>query len=432
MKNPIKSRSYYAVKLMLASPAAVSSGEDYYSDADVLRNGNGEVFIPGTSVAGALRNYLHNNKDYEKLFGYSGQKEGLMSAVYISDLYFEEKKKPEVSLRDRVKLLDNKTVENKFDQEIIETGAVGVLYLEYVIRKEQEGVAWDELIALLLRGMQSGEIRFGSDKNRGFGRVRILDVYEKKFDAGDADSWLAFQRLPKEELKKYHHLTYQEWEKDNPGASNQYVHIAVPLKQKGGISIRTYSTEPGKADYKHITCNGKPVIPGSSWNGAIRWDAKRILEEAGVKNADQVICAWFGCIKQEGQKKAQQKEEAWQSKVVVGESILSDGSMLPMTRNKISRFDSSTVNGALYSEISYVDGRTKLELMVKKDDFEKYKAVAGLLYLVIRDIQKGYLAVGGQTAVGRGIFKADGKVICSEALPEEECLRALYREVNRK
>lgn len=431
MKNPIKSRKYYAVKLMLTSPAAVSSGEDYYSDADVLRNGNGEVFIPGTSVAGAFRSYLEKNEDCERLFGYSRQDKGLMSAVYISDLYFEEEKGPAVTLRDRVKLLDNKTVENKFDQEILETGASGILYLEYVIRKEQENIECDKLVASLLRGMQKGEIRFGSDKNRGYGRVSILDVYEREFAAGDGDGWLSFQRMPREDLGKYRHLTYKEWEKANPGAADQYVHMTVPLRQKGGISIRTYSAEPGKADYKHITCNGEPVIPGSSWNGAIRWDARSILKEAGVENAEDVIRAWFGYVRQKGERKAY-KEDSWQSQVVVGESILRDGTMLPMTRNKISCFDSSTVNGALYSEISYVEGKTELELMVRKDASGEYKAVAGLLYLVIRDIQKGYLAVGGQTAVGRGIFEADGEIICSEELPEEECLKALFREVGGK
>lgn len=449
MRNPIKKRKYYAVKLKLISPLAISGGQDYYSDADVLRNGEGKAFIPGTSMAGAFRNYLFKKEGYKKLFGYAEDGKGLMSAVYISDLYFEEyeeneeeRRNPKISLRDRVKLLEDKTVENKFDQEILETGASGILYLEYVIRKEQENINCEDFIETLIRGMQSGEIRFGSDKNRGYGRVSVLNVYEKEFGPEDLDEWLKFQKENKENLGKYGDAdgtTYQKWKETHPGEAEQYIRVTVPLRQKGGISIRTYSAEPGKADYSHITCNGKSVIPGSSWSGAIRADARNILVEAGIKNAERVLEAWFGCMKQKEKQKEEKKEgnklKGWQSLVVTSESILEGGTMLPMTRNKISRFDSSTVDGALYSEISYVGGKTNLELMVKKDLEEEYKAVMGLLYLVIRDIQKGYLAIGGQTAVGRGIFEADGEICCNETLSADwwnECLKELYGRVAEK
>lgn len=454
-RNPIIKRKYYKVKIELKSPLAVSSGEDYYSDADLLRGGDGKVFIPGTSIAGALRNYLYNkeNDKYKEFFGYSIKpkyfnnpnadpnlndnkdiEQGLMSAVTISDLYFEENKEDEkenklrISLRDRVKLKDNKTVDNKYDQEIIETGATGIFYLEYVVREKWKGADFDGFIKMLFRGMQSGEIRFGSDKNRGFGRVYILDVKEKKFEKKDVDGWLKFQKASWKGIEKGNNEDSAGEENREttktiiPKEADQYVHITVPLKQKGGISIRTYSAKPGDPDYAHITCNGEPVIPGSSWNGAIRAAAKRILQDAGFKEANAVIDDWFGIVRQK--QKGEAKQKASQSLIVVGESVLEGGRWLPMSRNKISRFDASTVNGALYSEKSYVEGKTKLELMVKKDSDGNHKAIVGLLYLVIQDLQKGYLAVGGQTAIGRGIFEKDGEIDCRE-LTENDCLKEL-------
>lgn len=421
MKNPVKYRKYYAAELSFASPVAVSGGEDYESDADLIRNRDGEIFIPGTSLAGALRNYISRKKDCEKLFGYSEGEKGRMSAVSLSDLYFDQEK-IQVSLRDRVELTDDRTVKNKFDQEIIETGAKGILYLEYVVRKEQEGLDCEALIASLFQGMQDGEIRFGSDKNRGYGRVRIAKVYEKGFGPEDVDAWIGFQRADRE-LSKYEEHSYEEWKQAHSCASaGKYVKISVPLKQKGGISIRKYSTKPDRADYEHMTCNGQPVIPGSSWNGAIRGDAKNILMEAGVKRPEKMIGAWFGNL---------DTEDRCQSSIVVGESILRDSVSLPMTRNKINRFDASTVDGALYSEISCMNGKTELELMVRKDAAGEYKAILGLLFLVIRDIQNGYVAVGGQVAVGRGIFAADEdrSMTCSEEITEQECLAALYASV---
>ena len=106
------------------------------------------------------------------------------------------------------------------------------------------------------------------------------------------------------------------------------------------------------------------------------------------------------------------------------ESILEDSVKMLSTRNRINRFDASTVDGALYSEVSCFGGTTILQIKVLKND-ENYKAVIGLLLLVVEEIRKGYLAIGGQTAVGRGIFSENGEIQYSEIVDKQECLRAL-------
>ena len=34
--------------------------------------------------------------------------------------------------------------------------------------------------------------------------------------------------------------------------------------------------------------------------------------------------------------------------------------------------------------------------------------IIGILLLAVKDLQNGFLAVGGQTSIGRGIFEANG------------------------
>lgn len=46
MNNPIVKRYYLAVKAKLLAPLLVSNGDSYYSDVDVIRNGDGELFVP--------------------------------------------------------------------------------------------------------------------------------------------------------------------------------------------------------------------------------------------------------------------------------------------------------------------------------------------------------------------------------------------------
>ena len=69
MGEPIQTRVYYAVDVELVSPLSVSSGKNEITDADVLVNGAGEFFVPGTSLAGVMRNYLETAKNEKSVFG---------------------------------------------------------------------------------------------------------------------------------------------------------------------------------------------------------------------------------------------------------------------------------------------------------------------------------------------------------------------------
>ena len=78
-----------------------------------------------------------------------------------------------------------------------------------------------------------------------------------------------------------------------------------------------------------------------------------------------------------------------------------------MSRNAIDRFLGSTAEGALFTEKIYIGGETTLDIgfgdpyntaVVYSDDF------INALAATLTDLHEGYLAVGGATSVGRGIF----------------------------
>ena len=48
-------RKYYAIPVTLQSPHSTSNSISDSTDADVLRNANGKLFLPGSSIAGAWR-----------------------------------------------------------------------------------------------------------------------------------------------------------------------------------------------------------------------------------------------------------------------------------------------------------------------------------------------------------------------------------------
>lgn len=426
MNHSIIERRYYILSVELRSPISVSNGESSYTDSDVIRNGSGVVFVPGTSLAGAFRNYINEAQNATEIFGFAENHNGKMSTVHISDLYFDSK--PIVSARDGIRIVggNQKGNDNKYDLEIIETGAVGKIYIQFI--KRHETYDCDNILYQIVKGINDGEIRIGAHKNRGFGRLFVNKVYEKKFSKdilnGDSlvNSWLAFVTNRKD-VKEYTEVNVLE---NNDVLDAHYIKFSVPLKQKGGISVRRYSTKPGEADYEHITCNGESVIPGFTWKGAIRAHIKNLLEELGFSTrldedsyVDGLLQEWFGYD-------VKRNMPSRQSHVVIAESIIRDAKRVTISRNNVDRFTSSTVKNMLYTEVASFSGSTELEIWVSKK-YEYYKAIVGMLFLVAQDLENGYLVVGGQGAIGRGIFESNGDIRVSEQLSKSECEKALYQ-----
>lgn len=396
----------YALKLKLKSPLCISGGVKDVTDSDVQKDYDGKPFIPGTSFAGALRGYLEEcldervNENISKVFGFGRGPEGTMSRVQISDLYFEDN--GELIIRDRIKLENKLTVDGaKFDMEAVDTGAVCYGFLLLTIREDDDRDGMEKMVEQALAGLNCGEIRLGANKNRGFGEITVLTVKKKSFSKaeGNIGEWLDFDR--KVLLEQNGNDILEKLERPE----SRYLTIRVPLKQKGGISIRSYSVVPNEPDYAHITSNGSPVIPGNSWNGAIRNRVEEILGQLGLESYQKYIDNWFGYVKD---------SDAMQSNIVISESVIEGGVDLSMTRTKINRYDASAIPGALYSEKSYFNGSLELEIKVRKNYYAgndvRYEPMVGMLLIALKDLQNGYLAVGGQTAIGRGIFEAAGSI----------------------
>ena len=50
----IKEKIYYYIRFKLESPLSVGNGDDNLTDHDCIRNSNGDLFIPATSIAGVF------------------------------------------------------------------------------------------------------------------------------------------------------------------------------------------------------------------------------------------------------------------------------------------------------------------------------------------------------------------------------------------
>ena len=393
--NSVVKRIVYRVELLFVSPISVSSGYEGMTDSDVLRDYDGNPFISGSSIAGAFRAYVQSKNNGNDIFGFANDEDGKMSPVFISDLKFN---KSETDIRDSVALDDNKITKEgaKFDFEVLQGNSKGYFYIELTIREKDNEELLVSTLNEIFNGIHLKEIRLGNNKTRGYGIIDIDQIKKREFTKNNFLDYKDCYREPfwKKNVKAYD-LDYS--------TKGHMVSIEVPLSLKGGISIRKYAVKKNAPDFEHITDHGCPVIPGTSIMGALRHRIKEIIKELDKDSLyglypNKMIDEMFGFVS---------GKDAHISGVIVDEMVIEGAKALEMTRTGISRFENSARNGALYKEKTYVDGTFTLKLSINKEN-PNMDWIIGILLLAVKDLQNGFLAVGGQTSIGRGIFEANG------------------------
>jgi len=395
----MKYRAYFKLKLTLLSPLSIGSSNSESTDRDVILDSRGKPVIPATAIAGVFRSLCHTKKEKEELFGEidkyeydeKTQKNKKVADFHKTELYFYDAELIETSsksVRDSVALNEYKSAEKgaKFDFEIIETGAVFIGYVE----------TRTETAANEFRDLLQAKIYLGSKNTRGYGCVGI-EYQEKIFnpEESDADKWLDFDM--------FCDLPWKDKSWKNPDKTDNFITIKLSLKQNGGLSIRQYSTEPNEADSVPLVLHdGKkiengtfeitptPVIPGTSWSGIFRSHMTKLLNFG--KNGLNDI---FGFVDENSKKSAK-------SKIRFSESQIKNAVRKQLTRNAIDRFTNGTKDGALFTEVTVYNGTTEFEISLEKNICDDIKSA---LTATILDLHNGYVAVGGLTSVGRGLFE---------------------------
>jgi len=393
--------TYYKMKFRLVSPLSVGSGEDEHTDCDVALDSSGNPFIPATAFAGVIR-HLCGAAPHSEVFGYIDGEKSAQSKIRFYDAFSVSK--TFVTLRDMV-ALENKVGKKgaKFDQEAVEAQTDFVTLFELHNMTDAEQLQFIQALA----AFDKGYLRLGSKTSRGYGQIKVIELKKACFVLpDDRAQWLDFEPYDWDSDTNYTNCQNELREMEHT-----FLHFRLELKQNGAISIRSYTARNGKeigdADFEQLsTSKGIPVIPGTSWAGAFR---ERFRYFA---NDEQFTNEVFGFVNTDNN--TQQK-----SKIYFSESSISDSTRKIITRNSIDRFSAATKDGALYTENTVYNGNCELDLFLDKSisDLEKAKKI---LFAVIRDLHRGYLAVGGLTAVGRGLFN-----VTSMTVDGEDCTAAI-------
>lgn len=419
-------KKYYKITFTLASPLAIGDGSNYTTDRDVVRNGKGLPYIPASAVAGVSRSIFLDQKDLrDTYFGKvdineksdnKTKPEAWESRLIFYDANMVSDEGYHISVRDSVALDEYKTaIEGaKFDMEILEPGVVFTTYIEQNYYDGSE----EDIAGRIADYWLAQKLHFGGKVMRGYGAIRDVSVWEREFslDKDGIDGYLSFDMYDDACWKDARKVECRDTVDDN------MVVLRLHIKQKGGISIRRYTTRVPKKEEQFEPDSEQllvrvgereiPVIPGTSWAGAFKHRMKELMP-----GYDEV--ALFGC--------AGDKQKI-RSRIRFGETQLNDATSKEMVRNAIDRFSGGAKDRALFAERTYYGGDGELVIEVQKDRLTQ--DVTKVLAATICDLDLGFLAVGGLTAIGRGLFEVTQIAIDGEPLEYER--QNMYSSIVRK
>lgn len=429
----IKGRWILQGNLRLLSPLIIGGGNGFFEDSDivVLKDENGNPFIPSSSITGALKHafaeyrYTGNHPRYEmnKLWFWGGDyrtKDGneatmqtCQSALNISDMICQGFGYDALAIRDGIKI-DPQTgiVENrkKFDYEIIESGACFEFHLEVVIREAFDLDIFQSIFQWIVYKLCEGNFSFGARTGQGFGRCRLEDVYCYKFDYSKKQhiiGWLNRNyECAKANLDSH---SLQDFVYDR-----RLFRMDADFILQKSLMIGAYPgspEEPDKVSLQTKMNDGSgaevAVIPGSSWRGAIRSRAERIAKTLGVY-CEKDFNDLFGWVDDAPSLAGTESKKAVRGRISVEESQLKRGSYDEeiQYRIRIDRFTGGVMDTGTFDSLvlwSRQNDRTIVRLKLLIKDFKDWEA--GLMLLVLKDLWNEDLAVGGEKGIGRGILQ---------------------------
>jgi len=403
--------------LQLETPAHLGNGDAAdLVDMPLLVDGvDGRAILTGSSLAGALRNYVREREHgyranegqddlAELLFG--DRHDGDQSMLIISDALSEHRG---VELRDGV-ALDPKTrtaaADKKYDLALWQASMSFPLNMELLIPDRPADLEQQlrRGLADALEGLAQGEIALGMRKRRGLGRCLAQGWTVRDYDLtnpADLLAWLTRQPPADATAAPEPATNIRALLKAGSSADQrECLRLRANFHLDGSLLIRSGGDKPKAADMVHLKSQrgGRdvPILSGTSLAGALRARALRIAQTVGKPRlAHDFVDRLFGAqmVSAESQPNA--------SRVWVEETEICAPVERVVTRLKIDRFTGGAYPAALFSQ-QPLFGAAGTEVTVRLAVENPTDADIGLVLLLLKDLWTGDLPLGGEASVGRG------------------------------
>jgi CRISPR/Cas system CSM-associated protein Csm3 (group 7 of RAMP superfamily) len=281
----ILSRIHLSGTLVAQSPLHVGGhGEDVDTDMPLTRNGAGQLYVPGTSLAGALRELaerLFSENVIDELWGFQKEDQGHASFVVVEDAVIENNDSLCIEIRDHVGIdreFGAAAEHIKYDRAILPRGSKLPLHLTLEVLKEEKRNQALAMLAALKQALEEGEVRLGAAKTRGLGYVRLEkgQLTEQRFNARAGILAVLRQTqggaISEDEIKHA--------KQAHPSRKRPRLKIKIHWKPVGPLMVKA-GFEGIAADMVPLLSQSEQglalVLPGSSVKGAFRSQAEKII-----------------------------------------------------------------------------------------------------------------------------------------------------------
>jgi Uncharacterized protein predicted to be involved in DNA repair (RAMP superfamily) len=425
MANNAKLASVIVIKGILenVSPFVIGTGKGDIIDIEIIKDENGNPYIPATSFVGALRHFIERNyKEWDKnaweyFWGSeTNNDQGTQSHFIVSDLRLRNDEDTNlIAVRDGVAIDEKKGIaknQAKYDYEIVNKDLEFELKAEIKIREGFKDKENDilKILKTIITELKAGNVYFGAFTTKGFGRFNLKDVKDVsvlKFDF--PDDGLKYLKYLKDGHFQENNLDLNKLDLNKfdmlPPCNNNDCNITADFSIKSSLIISSYTTDPEYPDKVHIKYNGKNVLTGTPLKGAIRSRAFRIVNTLCNSNQEENgdLRKLFGWADTENYK--ENKKKIKKSRVIINESIIENDEVIEkeQTRIKIDRFTGGTILGALFQSKPLWHNNENIRLKIKIKEAQEWEV--GLLLLVLKDLWNEDLPIGGEKNIGRGVLR---------------------------
>lgn len=394
---------YYELKFTQKSPLRIGGAGSERTDSDLMLDGRGMPFIPGSSIAGVLRSMI-DEKTAEEIFGTISDGECTGSRAVIGDGVLVDVSPVMISKRDGVALNDWGTAKNKYDYEVVETDYPYISIVEWSGSEEQYSSDIEKVMDPLFSELVHSGMSFGARTTRGFGKMDVA-IRKRIFEfPADLETWLSLDPYIKDGREKFFDQAnpLEAVNKDN--ASWVSIRAEISVDGSFSVSVPTSKVElaengssPDKIplkDYKDY-----PVISGTAWAGTFRHHMNDLCLQLGLDRNQ--VNELFGIDDEKSHKYSK-------SKIRFFESVVTGGKEVIVTRNAVDRFTGGPRTSALFTAELCYGGKSSLSISYASGVTPIQKQ---LLALTIYDLQLGLVTVGGEGNVGRGRIHIDSLLV---------------------
>lgn len=377
------------IQFKTLSPLHIGDEDDH-----ILVDQYGKPFIPGTSLAGACRNYLEMTEYgylIHNLFGEKASyrpKEGLIFTDSYLQGDFDYDLRPSVRIDGETRTAENKGF---FERMFIAPGALFKFNLTLYASGENATEQRDA-VEHLLHAIHHGIVRIGALQSIGGGQVEISSCQYRHYNCQNLEDLHAYVNQSKVAEE------YIFTDDFKPQATMQFIikgETATPL-----LIASSSMHDSSEADAIPMkTKDGKPLIPGSSLKGLLRHRVERITNALSLPQGSKYIEQLFGQAPGKGKTRA--------GSLQFRDVVIKDPECIKYYRTSINPLTGSVRDGALLNEET-VSGKLniKITLSYKEKNDDLYVSAALLLF-ALRDLALQELSIGSRSSIGYGFIDVE-------------------------